>query len=99
MDSEWRPGLTEYYKTKPALFQISGAKDAFCIDILALQKSPVLNKMMTEIFSNREATIIGFDFGSDTREFARKLPNLTFIKFIENLIDAQDYYKEITNGQ
>lgn len=36
VDSEWRPQLTQYHKTKPSLFQISGAKDAFLIDLVSL---------------------------------------------------------------
>ena len=98
VDSEWRPGLATYYKTKPSLFQISGANDAFCIDFVSLQKSDVLNKMMTEIFSSPDITIIGFDFGGDTREVSKKLPHLTFIKYIANLLDLQAYYKEMTGS-
>ena len=36
VDSEWRPQLTQIHKTKPSLFQISGAKDAFLIDLVSL---------------------------------------------------------------
>ena len=36
VDSEWRPQLTQLHKTKPSLFQISGAKDAFLIDLVSL---------------------------------------------------------------
>lgn len=39
VDSEWRPQLTQYHKTAPSLFQISGAKNAFLIDFVSLKKS------------------------------------------------------------
>ena len=39
VDSEWRPQLTQYHKTAPSLFQISGSKNAFLIDLLSLKKS------------------------------------------------------------
>lgn len=88
VDSEWRPQLTQLHKTKPSLFQISGAKDAFLIDLVSLQKSKVLDDMLTKVFSNETSTIIGFGFSSDIEQFARKLPNLNFIKYVKNFIDA-----------
>ena len=39
VDSEWRPELTQYHKTRPSLFQISGQKCAFLIDLVALARS------------------------------------------------------------
>ena len=95
VDSEWRPQLTQYHKTAPSLFQISGAKNAFLLDLVSLKKSKVLDEMLTEIFSNPESTIIGFGFSSDIDQFARKLPHLNFIKYVTNFIDAQSYYGKV----
>jgi hypothetical protein len=36
VDSEWRPELTQFHKTKPSLLQISGEKNAFLIDLISL---------------------------------------------------------------
>ena len=36
VDSEWRPELTQYHKTRPSLFQISGEKAAYLIDLVSL---------------------------------------------------------------
>lgn len=36
VDSEWRPELSQYHKTRPSLFQISGANDAFLLDLVSL---------------------------------------------------------------
>jgi len=88
VDSEWRPQLTQLHKTKPSLFQISGSKTAFLIDLVSLQKSKVLDDMLTSIFSNPNSIIIGFGFSSDIEQFAKKLPNLNFIKYVKNFIDA-----------
>jgi hypothetical protein len=82
VDSEWRPQLTQYHKTKPSLFQISGAKDAFLIDLVSLQKSKVLDDMLSQIFRNPKSTIVGFGFSSDIDMFTRKLPHLNFIKYV-----------------
>lgn len=65
IDSEWRPELSQYHRTRPSLFQISGKKTAFLIDLLALQRSSNLDEMLTEVFKNPLSTIIGFGFNSD----------------------------------
>lgn len=95
VDSEWRPQLTQYHKTAPSLFQISGAHNAFLIDFVSLKKSLVLDQMLTQIFSNRDSTIIGFGFSSDIEQFTRKLPHFNFIKYVQNFIDAQSYYGKV----
>lgn len=65
VDSEWRPQLTQYHKTAPSLFQISGSQNAFLIDLVSLRKSQALDQMLSQIFSNRNSTIIGFGFAAD----------------------------------
>jgi len=52
VDSEWRPQLTQLHKTKPSLFQISGSKDAFLIDLVSLCNSKVLDTMLSNVFAN-----------------------------------------------
>jgi hypothetical protein len=88
VDSEWRPPLTQFHKTKPSLFQISGEKDAFLIDLVSLQRSQALDEMMCKVFSNPESVIIGFGFKTDIEQFAKKLPHIKFIKFIKRFVDA-----------
>lgn len=44
--------------------------------------------MLAKVFANETSTIIGFGFSSDIEQFARKLPNLNFIKYVKNFIDA-----------
>lgn len=65
VDSEWRPELSQYHKTRPSVFQISGKKTSFLIDLMALQRSENLDQMMSEVFKNPKSTIIGFGFNSD----------------------------------
>ena len=65
LDSEWRPNLTTFHKTKVALFQISGAKAAFLIDFVSLGNNPKLDEKLVQIFSCKDVTIVGFSFDSD----------------------------------
>lgn len=58
------------------------------LDLVALQKSKVFDDMMCRVFSNPNSVIIGFGFSSDIEQFARKLPNLNFIKYVKRFIDA-----------
>lgn len=77
------------------MLQISGAKNAFLIDLVSLQRSQVLDEMLCKVFSNPDSVIIGFGFSSDVEQFARKLPHLNFIKYVQNFIDAQTYYGKV----
>ena len=95
MDSEWRPELSQYHRTRPSLFQISGRKTVFLIDLISLQRSDKLDQMLSEVFKNESSTIIGFGFNSDIEQFAVKHPHLKFIKYIKNFIDAQNYYSKV----
>ena len=79
IDAEWRPQLTPYDKTKPSLFQISGEKNAFLIDLVSLEKSRKLDDQLTEIFMNQNSIIVGFGFKSDLDQFQKKLPHLKFM--------------------
>lgn len=51
--------------------------------------------MLCRIFSNPDSVIIGFGFSSDVEQFARKLPHLNFIKYVQNFIDAQAYFGKV----
>lgn len=42
LDCEWRPNLTKFIKTDPAILQISDATTAYIIDLLALKGSEKL---------------------------------------------------------
>lgn len=65
VDSEWRPALTKFHKTSPALFQISGKKVAFLIDFVSLKDSVELDIKLQQVFTFKESVIVGFSFGSD----------------------------------
>lgn len=51
VDSEWRPALVKFNKSVPALFQISGRKNAFLVDLITLANNPKLDRVLTEVFS------------------------------------------------
>lgn len=88
VDSEWRPSLTKFHKTYPALLQISGAKGVFLVDFVSLRDNVELDNKLTEVFTNVKSTIVGFSFSSDIDQFLRKFPTLKFYKYIKNFIDA-----------
>ena len=95
VDSEWRPQLTQYHKTKPSLLQISGEKDAFLIDLFTLHNSTILDDMLSKVFSSEDCIIIGFGFSSDIEQFSQRLSHMKFIKYVRNFIDAQTYYGKV----
>lgn len=39
--------------------------------------------------------IVGFSFTSDIEQFVKKLPHMTFIRYIKNFIDAQHYFGKV----
>ena len=49
------------------------------------------------MFKNEESIIVGFDFIGDIQMLADHLPNMKFFSYIENFVDAQDYYMKINH--
>ena len=88
VDSEWRPQLTKFHKTYPALFQISGSKVAYLIDFVSLRGSVELDQKLSQLFADKKVVIVGFAFNSDIEMFSRKFPKLNFYRYISNFIDA-----------
>lgn len=77
IDSEWKPTqFSGESHSKPSLLQVSGETEAFLIDLVALEKSKVLDEMLSGIFSNRNSIVIGFGFKSDLEQFQKRLPHL-----------------------
>jgi 3'-5' exonuclease len=96
VDSEWRPSLTKFHHTAPALFQISGAAASFLVDLVSLRDSKELNEKLVEVFTNDKSVIVGFAFNSDIDMFARRLPkHFTFYRYIKRFIDLQSYYSRV----
>ena len=56
---------TEFLFAKMCLLQISGASTVFLVDMIRLNKSKTLDKILTKVFGNEKSTIIGFSFLSD----------------------------------
>ena len=69
MDSEWRPVMSKYVTTRPALLQLSDETTAYLIDLVALANSPVLDSVLTKIFTHQESLCLGFSFRSDLEVF------------------------------
>ena len=50
LDAEWRPNLTKFIKTRPAILQLSDANSAYLVDLIALAESQRLNEILTQVF-------------------------------------------------
>jgi len=92
VDSEWKPALVKFSKSVPALFQISGKKKAFLVDLIALANNPVLDHVLTDLFSDKESVVVGFSFTSDIQVFVKYLPKMKFYRHIASFIDGQTYF-------
>ena len=62
---------------------------------MALAANPVLDEILTSIFTNPNSLCIGFSFKSDLDVFARHFPTMQFYKLFKNFIDAQTYYGKV----
>ena len=95
MDSEWRPTMTKFDSMRPALLQLSDETTAYLVDLVALAANPLLDNILTEIFTNPNTLCIGFSFKSDLDVFERHFPTMKFYKMFTNFIDAQIYYGKV----
>jgi hypothetical protein len=67
----------------------------FLIDFYTLGNSKELDDKLEEIFCSKHLTIVGFAFQSDVEQFARKFPKMRFFRYVQNFIDAQNYYAKL----
>ena len=95
MDSEWRPVMSRVEATRPALLQLSDETTAFLIDLVALANNPVLDHVLTEIFTNPDSLCLGFSFKSDLEIFSRHFPQMNFYRRIANFLDVQTYFARV----
>ena len=65
VDSEWRPHITSIGEQTPSILQLSGAKDAYLIDLKSLSPNPDLDQILCKVFQNIDSTILGFGFQAD----------------------------------
>ena len=53
VDAEWRPQVHRWHKTEGlALFQIGSEKEVYLIDIIGLKNLPLLDEVLSAIFSH-----------------------------------------------
>jgi len=95
MDSEWRPSISPFDVERPGLLQLSSAKAAYLIDLVAFANHKGLDEVLTKVFTNENSVCIGFAFRSDLEVFAKHLPNMQFYKKFAKFIDVQDYYMKL----
>jgi hypothetical protein len=65
IDSEWRPALTMFDKSRPAILQLSGENEAFIVDLISLANSEELDLVLSAIFTHPDTVCIGFDISND----------------------------------
>ena len=91
--------MAKFHKTGPAIFQISGEKVGFLIDMMSLKESAELDQKLQQVFNNEKSVIVGFAFNSDIDMFARRFPKMSFYRFIKRFVDAQTYFGRVHLAQ
>ena len=88
LDAEWRPKLTRFIKTHPAILQLSDANSAYLVDLIALAGSQRLNEVLTQIFLDTSSLKIGLALRGDlTRIKNSALPGMTFADKMVRYVD------------
>ena len=87
--------MTKFDNMRPALLQLADETDGYLIDLVALASNPVLDEVLTAIFTNPDSLCIGFSFKSDLDVFARHFPSMKFYKRFASFIDGQTYYGKV----
>jgi len=72
----------------PAILQLSSDSDAYVIDLIGLNGSLVLDKMLTHIFTNKNSVILGFSFANDLKMLKKNIKEMNFYRTIANLCDV-----------
>ena len=88
MDAEWRPAISRRDKERPALFQIANRHAAFLIDLIALADNPVLDEVLSALFTCEKTVCIGFSFNSDLSMFKRAYKTMKFYQNFAHFCDV-----------
>ena len=95
MDMEWKPVFTKFDKQRAALLQVGVADKAFIIDLIALHAQKELNEILTEVFTAKNITKVGFSFSSDLAMVLKSYSELDAFRLITPFVDLQTLYKEV----
>ena len=87
--------MSKYVTTRPALLQLSDETTTYLIDLVALANSPVLDSVLTKIFTHQESLCLGFSFRSDLEVFQRHFAEMNFYRSIANFVDVQTYFGKV----
>jgi ribonuclease D len=77
------------------LLQLSGQRDVFLIDLFKLKKNEILDRKLSEIFTNPSSTVIAFSFCNDMKMFFEGYIQLNFMNNITKLLDIQEYHRRV----
>ena len=87
VDAEWRPGMTTFQQSKPALFQVGGLEQVCLFDMVALANNKALDELLERAFTQAGSVVIGFSFHNDLKAFAKSFPGLVAAKAIKKDAD------------
>jgi len=96
LDSEWKPARVKFDKPKIALFQIGFEDVVYLVDMIKLNRSPLLNNMLAELFSNETIIKLGINFVGDKGHFKKDYPHMTCFDIeFKNFVDLLEQYKNL----
>ncbi|OMJ73917.1 hypothetical protein SteCoe_27299 [Stentor coeruleus] len=96
IDCEWRPCLFKFQKTKVSLFQIAFEDGVFLIDMIKLNKEPLLDEILMK-FLQGEILKVGVSFAGDKGMLNKSYPHMkAFKKPLKNYIELINACTEIT---
>ena len=95
VDAEWRPGMTTFQQSKPALFQVGGLEQVCLFDMVALANNKALDELLEKAFTQAGSVVIGFSFHNDLKAFAKSFPEMRFYRRFACLIDLQQLFSEM----
>ena len=96
VDIEWRPVITKFCVSRPALLQMSSVDHVVCIDLLSLGTSKKLDTVLGQIFQDPGTILVGLCFKADLSRVRNGLPGSTFANKVKNYCDAATLYEKIT---
>jgi hypothetical protein len=65
LDIEWRPQITKFESTRPALLQISNSSHCCLVDLISMGESVMLNLTLSTMFQDPKTTLVGLAFRAD----------------------------------
>lgn len=96
IDCEWRTSLVKFQKTKVSLFQIAFEDGVFLIDMIRLNKEPLLDEVLMK-FLQGEILKVGVSFEGDRKMLRQSYPHMeAFKKPLKNYVELINACLDVT---